>query len=106
MKPISLLETWDEGQNESRYQRYFCSKKYVILEENESKEKAKEEKKAKKKEKYKKYRKNVRKALRYSWKCLLLGLQNFTVGYGAPNPGVAFVYESRPSADRTKPNHL
>lgn len=57
MKPKSLLETWDEGQNESRYQRYVCSKKYVTLEENESQEKAKEEKKTKKKEKYKKYKK-------------------------------------------------
>lgn len=57
MKPKSLLETWDERQNESRYQRYVCSKKYASLEESESQEKAKEEKKAKKKEKYKKYRK-------------------------------------------------
>ncbi|MCI4387203.1 hypothetical protein PGIGA_G00071420 [Pangasianodon gigas] len=106
MKPKSLFETWDEGQNESRYQRYVCSKKYVTLEENESQEKTKEEKKAKKKEKYKKYKKNVRKALRYSWKCLLLGLQNFTVGYSVPNVPAAFVPEFRPSSDKTRPNHL
>lgn len=57
MKPKSLLETWDEEQNERRYVRYVCSRKYMTLEENESQEKAKEEKKAKKKEKYKKYKK-------------------------------------------------
>ncbi|KAI5612121.1 nuclear envelope integral membrane protein 1 [Silurus asotus] len=103
MKPKSLLETWDEEQNESRFQRYVCSNKYVTLEENESREKAKEGKKAKKKEKYKKYKKNVRRALRYSWKCLLIGLQNFTVGYAAPNVPPTFIPEFRPSSDKTKP---
>ncbi|XP_072552721.1 required for drug-induced death protein 1 [Salminus brasiliensis] len=62
----------------------FLPKNYVPLEENDSKQRAKEEKKAKRKEKYKKYRKNVGKALRYSWKCLMFGLQNFTVGYSTP----------------------
>ncbi|XP_052450613.1 uncharacterized protein si:dkey-126g1.9 [Carassius gibelio] len=57
---------------------------YEPLVEDDSQHKLKEEKKAKKKEKYKKYRKNVGKALRYSWKCLMLGLQNFTVGYSTP----------------------
>ncbi|KAF4077961.1 hypothetical protein AMELA_G00193870 [Ameiurus melas] len=93
MKPKSLLETWDEAQNESRYQRYVCSKKYLTLEESESQEKAKDEKKAKKKKRYKKYKKNVRKVLHYSWKCLLLGLQNFTVGYSTPSMPSAFFPE-------------
>lgn len=59
MKPKSLLETWDEGQNESRCKRFVFSKKYGTLEENESLENAKVEKKAKKKEKYKKYKKVI-----------------------------------------------
>ncbi|XP_036447510.1 uncharacterized protein C1orf115 [Colossoma macropomum] len=62
----------------------FLPKNYVPLEENDSIQRAKEEKKAKRKEKYKKYKKNVGKALRYSWKCLMFGLQNFTVGYSTP----------------------
>ncbi|KAL7859701.1 hypothetical protein SRHO_G00148480 [Serrasalmus rhombeus] len=62
----------------------FLPKNYVPLEENDSMQRAKEEKKAKRKEKYKKYKKNVGKALRYSWKCLMFGLQNFTVGHSTP----------------------
>ncbi|XP_051735341.1 uncharacterized protein C1orf115 [Ctenopharyngodon idella] len=64
---------------------------YEPLVENDSQHKLKEEKKAKKKEKYKKYKKNVRKALRYSWKCLMLGLQNFTVGYSTPLSAAATI---------------
>ncbi|KAF4096527.1 required for drug-induced death protein 1 [Onychostoma macrolepis] len=64
---------------------------YEPLVEDDSQHKLKEEKKAKKKEKYKKYRKNVGKALRYSWKCLMLGLQNFTVGYSTPLSAAASV---------------
>lgn len=72
MKPKSLLETWDEAQNESRYQRYVFSKKYLTLEENESQEKAKDEKKAKKKKRYKKYK----KVMRFSY---LQMLQNLVI---------------------------
>ncbi|XP_016428898.1 uncharacterized protein C1orf115-like [Sinocyclocheilus rhinocerous] len=64
---------------------------YEPLVEDDSQHKLKEEKKAKKKERYKKYRKNVGKALRYSWKCLMLGLQNFTVGYSTPLSAAASV---------------
>ncbi|ROL47004.1 hypothetical protein DPX16_20656 [Anabarilius grahami] len=64
---------------------------YEPLVENDSQHKLKEEKKAKKKDKYKKYRKNVGKALRYSWKCLMLGLQNFTVGYSTPLSAAATI---------------
>ncbi|KAK2885433.1 hypothetical protein QQF64_021199 [Cirrhinus molitorella] len=64
---------------------------YEPLVEDDSQHKLREEKKAKKKEKYKKYRKNVGKALRYSWKCLMLGLQNFTVGYSTPYSATASV---------------
>lgn len=34
---------------------------------------------------------NVGKALRYSWKCLMLGLQNFTVGYSTPLSAAASI---------------
>lgn len=64
---------------------------YQPLLEDDSQHKLKEEKKTKKKEKYKKYKKNVGKALRYSWKCLMLGLQNFTVGYSTPLSAAATV---------------
>ncbi|KAI4897331.1 hypothetical protein NFI96_015478, partial [Prochilodus magdalenae] len=65
----------------------FLPKNYVPLEENENILRAKEEKKAKRKENVSDCRfvlQNVGKALRYSWKCLMLGLQNFTVGYSTP----------------------
>nr|XP_057912189.1 required for drug-induced death protein 1-like [Doryrhamphus excisus] len=44
----------------------------------------KEEKKKRKKEKYKKVKKNVGKALRSTWKCFMLGLHNFALGYSTP----------------------
>lgn len=47
-------------------------------------EEAKEERKKKKKEQYKKVKKNVGKALRATWKCLMLGLYNFALGYSTP----------------------
>ncbi|KAF7661394.1 hypothetical protein LDENG_00263050 [Lucifuga dentata] len=45
---------------------------------------AKEEKKKRKKEKYKKVKKNIGKALRSTWKCLMLGLYNFALSYSTP----------------------
>ncbi|XP_051518741.1 uncharacterized protein C1orf115 [Myxocyprinus asiaticus] len=62
-----------------------------LVDEDNTQQKRKEEKKAKKKAKYKKYKKNVGKALRYSWKCLMLGLQNFTVGYSTPLSAAATI---------------
>ncbi|XP_038589140.1 uncharacterized protein C1orf115 homolog [Micropterus salmoides] len=50
----------------------------------EERRKRKEEKKRKKKKKYKKYRKNVRKALGFSWRCLLAGLQTMACAYSTP----------------------
>ncbi|XP_020775729.1 required for drug-induced death protein 1-like [Boleophthalmus pectinirostris] len=51
---------------------------------DEEREKVREEKKKRKKEKYKKVRKNVRKALKCTWRCLMLGLYNFALGYSTP----------------------
>lgn len=59
--------------------------KYQHLKEHDEKEQQ-EEKKKRKKEKYKKVRKNVRKALKCTWKCLVLGLYNFALGYSVPMP--------------------
>ncbi|XP_062871950.1 uncharacterized protein si:dkey-126g1.9 [Trichomycterus rosablanca] len=105
MKPKRLVETTDEGQDESGYRRQAWPKNYVPLEESENQEKrqeAREEKKAKKKEKYKKYKKSVRKALHFSWKCLMLGLQNFTVGYSTPLSAAATLV---PEYRRAKQKH-
>eukprot|EP00063_Salmo_salar_P086294 XP_014061129.1 PREDICTED: uncharacterized protein C1orf115 homolog [Salmo salar] len=55
-----------------------------LVEEDEGRQRAKEEKKNKKKQKYKKVKKNVGKALRYSWKCLMLGLHSMAAGYSTP----------------------
>ncbi|XP_053170528.1 required for drug-induced death protein 1 [Scomber japonicus] len=57
----------------------------------EERKKRKEEKKRKKKKKYKKYRKNVRKALCFSWRCLMVGLQSFASTYSTPLSAMATV---------------
>lgn len=71
------------GQTEMKdvHLTFLPERSYKPLVEEDSQQRIREEKKAKNKEKYKKYRKNIGKALRYSWKCLMLGLQNFSVGY-------------------------
>ncbi|KAJ8333321.1 hypothetical protein SKAU_G00422170 [Synaphobranchus kaupii] len=71
-----------------------------LIEEDQIKKIAKEEKKQKKKERYKKYRKNVGKALRFSWKCLVVGLQSFTAAYSTP-VSVATVLITNPHRHRT-----
>nr|XP_046237867.1 uncharacterized protein C1orf115-like [Scatophagus argus] len=50
----------------------------------EERRQRKEEKKRRKKKKYKKYRKNVGKALRFSWRCLMAGLQQMASVYSTP----------------------
>ncbi|XP_049914186.1 uncharacterized protein C1orf115-like [Epinephelus moara] len=62
----------------------FLPERYEPLVDEEERVKAKEEKKKRKKEKYKKVKKNVGKALRCTWKCLMLGLYNFALGYSTP----------------------
>ncbi|XP_069377652.1 required for drug-induced death protein 1-like [Paralichthys olivaceus] len=57
----------------------------------EERRKRKEEKKRKKKRKYKKFRKNIWKALRFSWSCLMIGLQNMASVYSTPASAAASV---------------
>nr|XP_020516967.1 uncharacterized protein C1orf115-like [Labrus bergylta] len=64
----------------------------------EERRRRKEEKKRKKKKKYKKYRKNVGKALRFSWRCLMLGLQNMASTYSTPLSAVSVMTEVQRSA--------
>ncbi|KAI1894965.1 hypothetical protein AGOR_G00101070 [Albula goreensis] len=89
-------------EQSTRKQKEQCSKKVHIaflperyeplIEEDEPEKKTKEERKQKKKEKYKKFRKNAGKALRFSWRCLLLGLQSFAAGYSAPVSAAAAAF--------------
>uniref|UniRef100_A0A3B4A1B1 Uncharacterized protein n=1 Tax=Periophthalmus magnuspinnatus TaxID=409849 RepID=A0A3B4A1B1_9GOBI len=63
---------------------FFPSSYQPLTVYDEDQEKAQEDKKKRKKEKYKKVRKNMRKALKCTWKCLMLGLYNFALGYSTP----------------------
>ncbi|KAJ8009717.1 hypothetical protein DPEC_G00094440 [Dallia pectoralis] len=69
----------------------FLPDRYEPLSEDddEGRQRAKEEKKKKKKRKYKKVKKNVGKALRYSWKCFMLGLHSMAASYATPLTTVA-----------------
>ncbi|KAM4633226.1 uncharacterized protein ACJ7VT_016676 [Polymixia lowei] len=80
----------------------FLPERYEPLEENEEAQvRAKEERKKKRKEKYNKVKKNVGKALHASWKCLMLGLYNFALGYSTPITAAAtFVPEFHPGRTR------
>ncbi|XP_054474532.1 required for drug-induced death protein 1-like [Anoplopoma fimbria] len=65
-------------------------------------EEAKEERKKRKKAKYKKVKKNVGKALRSTWKCLMLGLYNFALGYSTPiTVAATFVPDFHPGRNTT-----
>ncbi|XP_076026643.1 required for drug-induced death protein 1-like [Genypterus blacodes] len=78
----------------------FLPERYEPLME-EAEVSAKEEKKKRKKEKYKKVKKNVGKALRSSWKYLMLGLYNFSMSYTTPIAMAAtFVPDFHPSRNR------
>ncbi|KAM3603623.1 uncharacterized protein V6R79_026036 [Siganus canaliculatus] len=73
-------------QDEKRHREIHFAflQKYEPLEEDEERAQAKEEKKRRKKKRVKKVKKNVGKALRATWKCLMLGLHNFALGYSTP----------------------
>ncbi|XP_068458099.1 uncharacterized protein C1orf115 homolog [Clinocottus analis] len=66
----------------------------------EERRKRKEETKRRKKKKYKKYRKNVGRALRFSWRCLLLGLQNMASVYSASATGVMMTQVHRAAGSK------
>ncbi|XP_034755970.1 uncharacterized protein C1orf115-like [Etheostoma cragini] len=80
----------------------FLQEKYEPLVDEEAHVNAKAEKKKRKKEKYKKVKKNVGKALRSTWKCLMLGLYNFALGYSTPiTMAATFVPDFHPSRNTT-----
>ncbi|XP_031179693.1 uncharacterized protein C1orf115 homolog [Sander lucioperca] len=99
-----LEEEEEEEEEEERKERK--ERKEERREETrEERRQRKEEKKQKKKNKYKKYRKNVGKALRFSWRCLMLGLQSMTSSYSSPaSAAVAVVTltEARRNASANK----
>ncbi|XP_028255656.1 uncharacterized protein C1orf115-like [Parambassis ranga] len=82
--------------------------KYEPLSEEEEEEtveerrRRKEEKKRKKKRRYKRYRKNMGKALRFSWRCLLAGLQMMASSYSTPLSTVATVATGAQRASGSK----
>lgn len=88
-------------QQKTSKEVYFCilpDKYEPLIEEVEEREetpeersKRKEEKRKKKKQKYKKYRKNVRKALRFTCRCLFAGLQQMASAYSTPLSTVSTV---------------
>ncbi|KAM7365826.1 hypothetical protein PAMP_016728 [Pampus punctatissimus] len=71
-------------------------------ETEEERKRRKEEKKSKKKKKYKKYRKNVRKALCFSWRCLMAGLQSMASTYSTPLSAMATVVTETQRATGSK----
>uniref|UniRef100_A0AAY5K897 Uncharacterized protein n=1 Tax=Esox lucius TaxID=8010 RepID=A0AAY5K897_ESOLU len=82
----------------------FLRDRYEPLAEDddEGRQRAKEERKNKKKQKYKKVKKNFGKALRYSWKCLMLGLHSMAASYSTPLTTVAsLVPEFHAEKDRS-----
>ncbi|NP_001122274.1 uncharacterized protein C1orf115 homolog [Danio rerio] len=70
----------------------FLQEKYEPLVEEDISDQPRDDNSKNKQDKYKKLRKNVRKAFRYSWKCLVVGLQNLSTAYSMPL-GVSVVPE-------------
>ncbi|TNN68617.1 hypothetical protein EYF80_021131 [Liparis tanakae] len=90
----------NDGPNERSHRQVhfaFLPERYEPLVDEEARVTAKEEGKKRRKEKYKKVKKNAGKALRCTWKCLMLGLYNFALGYSAPiTVASAFVPDFHP----------
>ncbi|XP_056284244.1 required for drug-induced death protein 1-like [Pseudoliparis swirei] len=79
----------------------FLPERYEPLVDEEARVTAKEERKKRRKEKYKKVKKNAGKALRCTWKCLMLGLYNFALGYSTPiTVAAAFVPDFHPGRNK------
>ncbi|XP_051578124.1 required for drug-induced death protein 1 [Myxocyprinus asiaticus] len=79
----------------------FLQEKYEPLIEEEITDKQTDDCIKKKQDKYKKFRKNMGKALRFSWKCLVVGLQNFSTAYSMPLCAAATVV---PEIHRARPH--
>ncbi|XP_026174960.1 uncharacterized protein C1orf115-like [Mastacembelus armatus] len=92
-------------QNEKTHREIhfsFLPERYEVLVDEEAQVRAKEEKKKRKKEKYKKVKKNVGKAMHATWKCLMLGLYNFALGYSTPiTVAATFIPDFHPARNRT-----
>ncbi|KAG7328198.1 hypothetical protein KOW79_008142 [Hemibagrus wyckioides] len=73
--------------------------RYEPLEEDRASDTAIDENKDNQ-EKYKRFRKNFGKALRYTWKCLVVGLQSFSTSYSGPLSAASTLV---PDIQRTKP---
>ncbi|KAK1171450.1 hypothetical protein AOXY_G6273 [Acipenser oxyrinchus oxyrinchus] len=104
--PYTTDECQKVGEGVNKKEKLKCASKEVhfaflpekyepLLEEDENKETIKEEKRNKNHQKYKKYRKNAVKVLRFGWRCLVVGLQEFAAGYTASLYEVATVVPDR-----------
>ncbi|KAJ8356928.1 hypothetical protein SKAU_G00197220 [Synaphobranchus kaupii] len=92
----NVTEKGSNGKNKDKSSKEihfaFLPERYEPLtEDDEARERLEEEKRIKKKLKFKKYRKNVGRALRFSWRCLVVGLQSFATGYSTPLSAAANV---------------
>ncbi|XP_073683407.1 required for drug-induced death protein 1 [Garra rufa] len=62
----------------------FLPEKYQPLVEDDVVDQPRDDNIKKKQDKYKKLRKNMGKAFRYTWKCLVVGLQSLSTAYSMP----------------------
>uniref|UniRef100_A0A3Q2QMD8 Uncharacterized protein n=1 Tax=Fundulus heteroclitus TaxID=8078 RepID=A0A3Q2QMD8_FUNHE len=66
---------------------HFCvlpDKYEPLIEESEETEEAEEDRRRRKEEKKRKRKKRCKKSLRFSWRCLLAGLQSMASAYSTP----------------------
>lgn len=98
-------EAGGSGQHEKSHRDVhfaFLPERYEPLVDEDAQVQEREEREKKKKEKYKKVKKNVGKALRSTWKCLMLGLYNFALGYSTPiTVAATFVPDFHQGRNRT-----
>ncbi|KAJ8289338.1 hypothetical protein GJAV_G00000150 [Gymnothorax javanicus] len=80
----SVKERGNDRCSKKVYVAFLPERYKPLVEEDEMVRRVKEEKKQKRRGRYKKYRKNLGKALRFSWKCFIAGLQSFSAGYSTP----------------------
>ncbi|KAF7704295.1 hypothetical protein C0J45_7594 [Silurus meridionalis] len=92
-KCVTAKCVWERVNAESTGRKQKTSKqvhftvlpdRYEPLEEDRVSDTAPEENHREKQQKHKRIRKNFGKALRYTWKCLVVGLQSFSTSYSGP----------------------